>query len=123
MEVIIAGQSSIEVLAKGQPNIEAVVQGHPTLEIDATKESRVEAQIVGDTAIECVFTTKVIDSYKAVDEELSTTSENPVQNKTITAAINELSDRIMTQELVVMSQEEYDELPTKEEKLYFLYEE
>ena len=42
-----------------------------------------EVVIKGSPTIEVGFEAKVIDSYKAVDSELSTTSKNPVQNKVI----------------------------------------
>lgn len=118
MDVIVTGQSSIEVLATGQPNIEAVAQGQPTLEIDATKESVVEARIVRDSTIKCVLTARVIDSYKDVDNELSSSSENPVQNKVVTKALED-----MRQSTIVLTQAEYDSIKDKEDKLYFIYEE
>ena len=119
MDIHVNGPSTIETTANGLTVVEAMVQGQPSLEITTT-DTVVEAQIVGQSAIECVFEARVLDSYKAVDAELSTTSTNPIQNKTVARA---LSDKLDKQKIVLMSQEEYDALETKDDVFYFLYEE
>lgn len=54
-----------------------------------------------------------------IDSVLSTTSENPVQNKVIT---NALGNKANVSSLTAMTQAEYDALVTKDEPIYFIYE-
>lgn len=55
-----------------------------------------------------------------IDSELSDTSENPVQNKVVKAA---LDGKLNISSLEVMTQAEYDALITKSAPLYFIVEE
>lgn len=53
-----------------------------------------------------------------VDDALSATSENPVQNKVITTALNGKADLSI---FTAMSEAEYEALISKTEPLYFIY--
>lgn len=53
-----------------------------------------------------------------VDSELSNVSENPVQNKVITAALNDKADLSI---LTPISESAYEALTTKDKPLYFIY--
>ena len=53
-----------------------------------------------------------------VDNQMSSTSENPVQNKVITAALSGKADGST---LTPMTEQEYEALVTKTEPLYFIY--
>lgn len=55
----------------------------------------------------------------SIDSALSSTSENPVQNKVIT---NALGNKANVSSLTAMTQAEYDALVTKDEPIYFIYE-
>ena len=68
----------------------------------------------------------IISNTMPVDDELSTTSENPVQNKVIT---NELkykpdtytgSTRTANQKIVQLTREEYDAIDTKDPNTYYM---
>lgn len=54
-----------------------------------------------------------------IDSALSTTSENPVQNKIITAALNDKADLSI---LTPISESAYEALTVKDKPLYFIYE-
>lgn len=54
-----------------------------------------------------------------IDSALSTTSENPVQNKVVTAALNDKADLSI---LTPIPESAYDALATKDKPLYFIYE-
>ena len=60
-----------------------------------------------------------------IDDALSTTSENPVQNKVVTSAINDkastASVTALSAILTPMSETEYESLVTKDRPLYFIY--
>lgn len=53
-----------------------------------------------------------------IDSALSTTSENPVQNKAITAALNAKADLSI---LTPISESAYEAITTKDKPLYFIY--
>jgi hypothetical protein len=53
-----------------------------------------------------------------IDSALSATSENPVQNKVITAAMNDKADLSI---LTPISESAYEALATKDKPLYFIY--
>jgi hypothetical protein len=57
-------------------------------------------------------------SHIVVDSALSTTSENPVQNKVVTAALN---DKVDLSILTPISESAYEALTTKDKPLYFIY--
>ena len=68
----------------------------------------------------------IISNTMPVDDELSTTSENPVQNKVIT---NELkykpdtytgSTRTANQKIVQLTRAEYDAIDTKDPNTYYM---
>ena len=56
--------------------------------------------VKGSPSIEISFEGKVADSYKAVDSALSTTSENPVQNKVVT---EELGKKVNSSDLATIN--------------------
>lgn len=60
-----------------------------------------------------------------IDDALSTTSENPVQNKVVTSAINDKASTssvtALSAILTPMSETEYEYLVTKDRPLYFIY--
>lgn len=60
-----------------------------------------------------------------IDDALSTTSENPVQNKVVTSAINDKASTssvtALSAILTPMSETEYESLVTKDRPLYFIY--
>lgn len=58
-------------------------------------------------------------SHIVVDSALSTTSENPVQNKVVTAALSDKADLSI---LTPISESAYEALTTKDKPLYFIYE-
>lgn len=53
-----------------------------------------------------------------IDSALSTTSENPVQNKVVTKALN---GKVNTEILDPISESAYEALTTKDKPLYFIY--
>ena len=62
--------------------------------------------VKGSPSIEIGFEGKVADSYKAVDSALSTTSENPVQNKVVT---EELGKKVNSSDLATINGQRIDE--------------
>ena len=62
--------------------------------------------VKGSPSIEISFEGKVADSYKAVDSALSTTSENPVQNKVVT---EELGKKVNSSDLATINGLRIDE--------------